>query len=421
VKKENTACMEALKKAKAIVEKITKAGYVAYYAGGWVRDYLLSHPSDDIDIATNATPEILQSLFDHTVPIGISFGIILIVIENESFEIATFRKDIDYVDGRRPTKVEFTDAIEDAKRRDFTINGMFYDPLKNKILDFVDGQKDLKAKVVKAIGDPHLRFAEDRLRMIRAVRIACRFNFTIDEATQKAILSHAKELLVSVAIERIWQELSKMASFRSLPSSLLSLYDFGLLQVIFPSLAKISKDTLKKRLKRVKKFPNNTPVISKILEAFDDISIKGVENLCLYLKLSKKDLDFAMYLTHAKKLLLGNDKTQVLEPIDWANFYASDNCAITLKIIATYFEDKIEEEKYWSLHKTKQKNLKASIARIKNNKHIITAKDLMPLGISPGIAMGNIIKEGDRIAANSSIEDKNQIITILQQSDLWSN
>src|SRR5262249_42065141 len=153
--------------ARTIVETLTRAGYIAYYAGGWVRDLLLGHPSDDIDIATNAPPAVVQQLFANTVPIGLAFGIVLVLIEGREYEVATFRSDVGYTDGRRPSHVHFTSAKEDAKRRDFTINGMFYDPLKQEVLDYVEGKEDLEKKLIRAIGDPHERIREDRLRMIR--------------------------------------------------------------------------------------------------------------------------------------------------------------------------------------------------------------------------------------------------------------
>src|SRR3990167_3399243 len=153
--------MDEHPQARFIIETLAKAGFVAYYAGGWVRDLLLNHPSDDIDIATNAPPETIQALFPHTVPIGIAFGIVLVIIDGHQYEVATFRQDLDYHDGRRPSRVEFTTAIHDAKRRDFTINGMFYDPLKDEILDYVNGRADLEKKVIRAIGNPHERIKED--------------------------------------------------------------------------------------------------------------------------------------------------------------------------------------------------------------------------------------------------------------------
>lgn len=195
--------MQEHPQARFIVDTLIEHGFSAYYAGGWVRDFLLQRDSDDIDIATSAPPEAIQKLFPHTVPIGIAFGIVLVIVEGHQYEVATFRQDIEYKDGRRPAAIAFSSAEEDAKRRDFTINGMFYDPIEQKVLDFVEGIADLEAKIIRAIGDPHERIREDRLRMIRAARLACRFHFTIEENTKAAIRAHAKELFPAVAIERI--------------------------------------------------------------------------------------------------------------------------------------------------------------------------------------------------------------------------
>ena len=145
--------MEEHPQARKVIDTLHRAGFIAYYAGGWVRDFLLQHPSDDIDIATNAPPETIQALFEHTVPIGIAFGIVLVIIEGHQYEVATFRQDLDYLNGRRPERIEFTTAKEDAKRRDFTINGMFYDPIRKEVLDYVEGKADLKAGLIRAIGN----------------------------------------------------------------------------------------------------------------------------------------------------------------------------------------------------------------------------------------------------------------------------
>src|SRR6185437_5720237 len=169
--------MEMYEVATHIVKRLVEAGHLAYFAGGWVRDFLLNHPSDDIDIATSASVEEIQALFPKTIPVGIAFGIVIVVEKGHQFEVATFRKDRGYVDGRRPTGIDPASPEEDAQRRDFTLNGMFYDPLQKKVLDFVSGQEDLKKGIIRAIGNPHERFLEDRLRMMRAVRYGTRFGF----------------------------------------------------------------------------------------------------------------------------------------------------------------------------------------------------------------------------------------------------
>jgi poly(A) polymerase len=193
------------KKATQIVETLKEKGFIAYFAGGWVRDFLLGIDSDDIDIATNAPPETIEKLFPHTIPIGKAFGIILVIMNEHKYEVATFRKDIEYKDGRRPSAIEYTTAFEDAKRRDFTINGMFFDPLSEKVMDYVGGEEDLKKKIIRAIGNPHERIKEDRLRMLRAIRLSSKFDFEIEEKTKKAILAHSNELTPFVAIERFYQ------------------------------------------------------------------------------------------------------------------------------------------------------------------------------------------------------------------------
>src|ERR1044071_2811963 len=163
--------------AREIVRKLRAAGYDAYYAGGCGRDLLGGKPPKDIDIATDARPEAVQKLFPRTYAVGAHFGVI-VVLENEiQFEVATFRSDGAYLDGRRPTEVHFATAKEDAARRDFTINGMFFDPENEEVIDFVGGRADLKAGIIRAIGDPAQRFAEDRLRILRAVRFSTVLGF----------------------------------------------------------------------------------------------------------------------------------------------------------------------------------------------------------------------------------------------------
>src|SRR2546430_13841785 len=176
---------------REIVRKLRAAGHVAYYAGGCVRDLLSGKPPKDIDIATDARPEKVQKLFPRTYAVGAHFGVIVVLENGLQFEIATFRSDDVYLDGRRPSEVHFSSPEEDARRRDFTINGMFFDPAKNELIDFVDGRTDLKAKLIRAIGDPTKRFSEDRLRMLRAIRFATVLEFEIEKETWNALAENA--------------------------------------------------------------------------------------------------------------------------------------------------------------------------------------------------------------------------------------
>jgi tRNA nucleotidyltransferase/poly(A) polymerase len=195
--------------ARAIAQCLRSAGHVAYFAGGSVRDLVRGQVPKDIDIATDAKPEVVQKLFPRTYAVGAHFGVIVVLEDRFQFEVATFRSDGVYLDGRRPVEVHFATAEEDAARRDFTINGMFFDPEKNEVIDYVGGKADLDRQLVRAIGDPAQRFAEDRLRMLRAVRFATVLGFEIDPATWNAIVANAVSIK-EISAERIREELMKI-------------------------------------------------------------------------------------------------------------------------------------------------------------------------------------------------------------------
>src|SRR5438093_4741524 len=177
--------------ARDVVARLRESGHIAYFAGGCVRDIVRSETPKDFDIATDAKPELVQKLFPRTYAVGAHFGVIIVLENGFQFEVATFRSDEAYIDGRRPSAVHFSSPEEDAKRRDFTINGMFYDPVAEKVIDFVGGRADIEAKLVRAIGDAAQRFAEDRLRMLRAVRFATVLDYKIDDHTWEALVAKA--------------------------------------------------------------------------------------------------------------------------------------------------------------------------------------------------------------------------------------
>ncbi len=196
-----------------VVRRLQVAGFRALWNGGCVRDFLMGRTPKDYDVATDARPEAVRQLFGHrrTLAVGASFGVIIVLGSKEAgnIEVATFRTEGPYLDGRRPEHVDFAGPEEDAQRRDFTINGMFYDPVSEQVLDYVGGEKDLAAGVVRAIGRPADRMTEDKLRMLRAVRFAATLDFQLDPATAEAVRTMAPEIHV-VSAERIAQELKKM-------------------------------------------------------------------------------------------------------------------------------------------------------------------------------------------------------------------
>ncbi len=223
--------------ARELVRHLRDHGYQALLAGGCVRDHLLGVPAKDFDIATDARPDDTLRLFPGSIPIGKAFGVILVKGAHADYEVATFRKDAGYEDGRRPVSVTFSSDREDAQRRDFTINGMFLDPLSDEVIDYVDGRSDLTAHIIRAIGDPALRFGEDYLRMLRAVRFASVFGFRIEPQTFEALQANAGAI-VNISAERVQQELSRILCESPRPGDAVTLLDqAGLLRPILPEVA----------------------------------------------------------------------------------------------------------------------------------------------------------------------------------------
>jgi len=224
-------------RARDIVAQLQRAGHTAYLAGGCVRDHLLGAEAKDHDVATSARPEEVQRLFPRVTDLtGKSFGVVRVMVGEESYEVATFRQDGPYKDGRHPESVRFATAEEDAQRRDFTINGLFFDPVADRLIDYVGGEADLRAGTVRAIGNPADRFAEDHLRLLRAIRFATRLIFRIEPKTWDAIRAEAS-MIRTVSAERIRDELNKIFT-ASKPELGLDLLDqSGLLREVLPDIA----------------------------------------------------------------------------------------------------------------------------------------------------------------------------------------
>ncbi len=221
--------------AVRIVSVLREHGHTAFFAGGCVRDHLMGKKPDDIDIATTAKPDQVERLFKKTIPVGRQFGVMLVVEDDIPFEVATFRAEGGYEDGRHPTKVSFTVPEEDARRRDFTVNGLFYDPLSNEILDYVGGRDDIRRKVIRAIGNPEERFREDKLRLLRAVRFASTLGFEIEPDTWHAIKKNARDIS-AVSPERIREELGKIFTREGSERGFVLLHESGLMKEILPEV-----------------------------------------------------------------------------------------------------------------------------------------------------------------------------------------
>ncbi len=226
--------------ATEVVSRLRAAGFQSLWAGGCVRDLILGQVPADYDVATDATPDqVIAILPYHTVPVGISFGVVRVLDPKHSgveVEVATFRSDGAYVDGRRPETVVFGSPQLDAERRDFTINGMFLDPLSDELFDYVGGQEDLKRRLLRAIGDPEARLREDKLRVLRAIRLAARFHLQIELRTDAALRSMAGAV-VTVSAERIAQELRRMLVHATRARAMNFALDVGVVKAILPPLA----------------------------------------------------------------------------------------------------------------------------------------------------------------------------------------
>ncbi len=226
--------------AISIIQTLRSAGYQAYFAGGCVRDLLLGKAPQDYDIVTSAKPDEIERIFANTKPVGKAFGVILVKHQGHLFEIASFRSDAGYSDGRRPDAIVFSDAASDALRRDFTINGLFYDPLAEVVLDYVEGQKDLAYRLIRFIGNPSHRVREDHLRLLRAVRFRNLLDFQYHPETYQALKQLGPELAHRVSAERLAAELNKMISDPTNPgSSFRDLSDLGILPNILPELEQL--------------------------------------------------------------------------------------------------------------------------------------------------------------------------------------
>ncbi len=222
--------------ATDIVRRLEQAGFTAFWVGGCVRDFLLGREPGDYDIVTAALPEQIERLFPRTIAVGRKFGVMVVVEGRRQFQVATFRAEADYQDGRHPAKVAFGDAMADARRRDFTVNGLFFDPVRNKLHDWVGGEADLRARILRTIGPPAERFAEDHLRLLRAVRLAAQLDFQIEAETFAAIKVNAPKLR-TISAERVREELLRLFRPPHAARGLELLRQSGLLAEVLPEIA----------------------------------------------------------------------------------------------------------------------------------------------------------------------------------------
>lgn len=283
-KKTKRTWMSAKAAALKVVRRLQEQGHEAVLAGGCVRDMLMGHVPHDYDLATSATPDVVMQLFDRTWEVGAKFGVVVVRLGGRQMEVATFRSDLAYVDGRRPVGVVFTSAQEDAQRRDFTVNGMFYDPITNQVVDHVGGQADLQRRVLRAIGDAEARFAEDHLRMLRAVRFACRLEFKIAPATWQAVKTHSHHLC-KMSPERIRGELERILVDPQRVRGITLLRESGLIDSVLPHQTPAQLDYGTKVLASL---PKQCSFALALAALVADCPVAGVTKLATDLRASNK-------------------------------------------------------------------------------------------------------------------------------------
>jgi poly(A) polymerase len=290
--------------ATDVVARLRSEGYTAYWAGGCVRDDLLGLVPVDYDVATDARPEQVQQLFRRCLLVGASFGVVEVLGprgrtgDRLKVQVATFRSDGHYSDGRRPDSVTYSSAEADAQRRDFTINGMFFDPLTAQVLDYVGGQHDLSARILRAIGNPAERFAEDKLRVIRAVRLAARFELTIEPTTLQAAQAAASAIR-AVSAERIGEELRKILSHPTRGRGVRLLREVGLLPPLFPEVI----ESFESAVRVVESLPPNASFPLALAALLHAVNPVALDDICSRLRLSNAERDQIAWLLSNQRLL----------------------------------------------------------------------------------------------------------------------
>lgn len=403
--------MNNFDKAKKIIKRLKRKGYQALLAGGCVRDMLLNKEPNDFDIATSATPDQVEKIFKHTKAVGKAFGVVLVKIKNTDFEVATFRKDGSYEDGRRPASVFFlSSAEEDANRRDFTINALFYDPVKKQILDFVDGKKDLERKRIRFVGDAQQRIREDNLRLIRAIRFAIKLDFWIDPTTMEIIRNNAQKL-ANVSFERIREELMKMLALGKPRKMLDLLFESNLIDFVIPEFRALQgceqspkhhpEGTVLEHTTRVMEhLVNERPMLQLagilhdigkpatsavnetgdiITHGHDEVGAKIAREIMTRLKFSNDEIEYVadMVAEHMKYHFVRSMKKSSLKRY-MALPYFDDLTKLSRADISSASKD------FSSLEYIEQKKKEWKPEEIKPKNTLINGDDLINLGFKPG-------------------------------------
>ena len=313
--------------AEAIIKRLSNAGFEALLAGGCVRDRLLGREAEDFDVATNARPEQVWALYPKAQQVGAHFGVVIVRQFGHLVEVATFRTDGTYHDGRHPDSVEFATAEQDARRRDFTINGMFYDLLNGRVIDYVNGQEDLDNMLIRAIGNPEQRFEEDHLRMLRAVRFAARLGFQIEQETFEAIYNRADKIRL-ISAERVREELEKILTDANRADGFEMLCATGLLAHLWPDSRWSTRRVIESR-RALSRLPEDAGFSLAFAAMVHHRDRKGANRDCRDLTCSNKTRGEVVWLLeNLHKLAAGPVKTLADLKLMMAGPCFDDLCAL---------------------------------------------------------------------------------------------
>jgi len=380
-----------------IIQSLRADGHQAVLAGGCVRDMLLSRTPKDYDVATNATPDRVGELFPKARRVGAKFGVMLVRKFGQDIEVATFRSDGTYSDGRHPDQVTFGTEVEDARRRDFTVNGMFYDPIDDRIIDYVDGQRDLRDRIIRTIGDPVRRLTEDHLRTLRAVRFAAALGFEIDATTLSAIRELAPQL-PGISAERIWMELSLLLTHPSRAAAWCLLVSTGLCHYLAPSWAIPPGDLVGKRLESLSTAPIGEPLA--LAAVWADESPALVRQLADELRLSNRLTDATVWLVRHLPLAQ-NDAA--LELADLKLMMAGEHWPPLLDLLRADLLARGESTDPYTRICTRAGQIPPEAVA---PPPLLTGQDLLTLGFPQGPAFGEIIRAAYRAQLNERLTTK---------------
>lgn len=397
--------------ARRVVQQLRHAGFEALFAGGCVRDLLMGNEASDYDVATSATPEQVRELFGkkRTIAVGAAFGVMIVLGPNKAagqVEVATFRTDATYSDGRRPDSVTYSTPEHDAQRRDFTINGMFYDPLAEEVIDFVGGRADLERKVIRAIGDPAARISEDKLRMLRAVRFAARFDFQIEDATREAVRASANQVSV-VSGERIAVEVQKTLSTAQAAWAVQEWQELGLLLSIFPEIAQRWNDrqgVFRQVLEAAQ--CEAWQVIVAAMYVIAQAQESQLTALKASLKLSNTDAEAIRFavLKHAFLLEANNKKWSEVQPLVVNSHFAS-----ALKVL------QLTESCYGASGAAAELAARKEAVSELDPEPLLLGQDLIDSGLKPGPEFKRLLEHARDLQLDGELDSKLEALQWLKR------